>query len=133
MDNNNTPGMEDPAGLLQQISSLLKLTLPDIKDRCADYRHRIIRYFERDISEESLEILFDQEGFTITCSFNTAGNCNIIHLFPDDNRTIEMFIPFLNKSYIYNFITGKWTVGEHSVRIRTLTYPPYDPYMVFYG
>ncbi|MCC8145952.1 MAG: hypothetical protein LIO93_05850 [Bacteroidales bacterium] len=103
MDNNQTAfSLEDHAYLLQQISTLMNLTLFEIKYIYQSYPHCIIDYYEKDATEKSMEIRFDKEEVTITCTFNTEGNCNIIYLFADKREGIEMFIERMKEHLDYD-------------------------------
>lgn len=132
MDNNNV-GINDYANLLQQINSLLNITLPEIKNKYRDYPHCLIDYFEKDVTEKSIEIRFDKEEYTMTCVFNIEGKCNIIYLFPDENETIEKFISYFKQTYDYNFIKNRWKASDIYIKIKELTPSSNDICCMFFS
>ncbi|RHJ92099.1 hypothetical protein [Parabacteroides bouchesdurhonensis] len=134
MNNNQKAiNIDDFSCLLQQIGSLMSLTLPGIKYIYETYTHCIIDYYEQDVTEKSIEIRFDTEEVTVTCTFNPKGNCNMIYLFSDKRQTIENLIDYLKKRYEYDFIKNRWTVSGYYVCIKKTSYPPYDIYVLFYS
>ena len=70
MDNNNIAGIKGYYYLLQQITSLLNQSLPEIRQKYINYPYCLIDYFEKNVEEKSIEIRFDQEAFTMTCLFS---------------------------------------------------------------
>ena len=86
MDNNNIVGIKSYYYLLQQITSLLNLSLPEIRQKYINYPYCLIDYFEKEVEEKSIEIRFDQEAFTMTCLFSSEGKCEFVYLFPDKNE-----------------------------------------------
>jgi hypothetical protein len=130
---NNTVGINNYADLFQQINSLLNITLPEIKNKYGDYPHCLMDYFEKDVTERSIEIRFDQEEFTITCVFNTEGKCNCVYLFPDKNETIEKFISYFKDTYDYNFIKNRWETLDFYIKIKELTPSSNDICCMFFN
>ncbi|NDV80228.1 hypothetical protein [Dysgonomonas sp. 511] len=130
---NNTVGINGYANLLQQINSLLNITLPEIKNKYRDYPHCLIDYFEKDVTEKSIEIRFDKEEYTITCVFNKEGKCNIVYLFPDENETIEKCITYFKETYDYNFIKNRWKASDFYIKIKELTPSSNDICCMFFS
>jgi len=121
MNNNKTDGVEYFADLLAQTSSLLNLSLSEIRKKYEDYPHCQITYFEGGIEEKSIEIRFDKEEITMACTFNTIEKCNSVYLFPDKNEVTEKFIKHLRKSHKYNFLKNRWKVMENYIKIQKLS------------
>ena len=117
----NTLGINNYANLIQQISNLLNLTFTNIKNKYITYPQCLIEYFEKDITEKSMEIRLDREEVTVTTVFNTEGRCNSVYLFPDKSKIVEELISYLNETYDYNFITNKWIAADFNIRIRELS------------
>lgn len=130
---NNTVGIHDYANLLQQINSLLNITLSEIKNKYVDYPHCLIDYFEKDVTEKSIEIRFDKEEYTITCVFNTEGKCNTVYLFPDENETIEKFISYFKENYEYDFIKNRWETSFFYIKIKELAQSSNDIFCMFFN
>lgn len=117
--------------LIEQISNLLNLSLSDIKNRYTEYPFCLIDYFEKDMTEKSIELRFDKEEVTITCTFNPEGKCNRVVLFSDKNETIEKLTHYLKDKYEYDFVENRWNVLGYYVSIKETSYSPYDMYMLF--
>lgn len=62
MDNNNITGIKGYYYLLQQITSLLNLSLPEIRQKYINYPYCLIDYFEKGVEEKSLFILSYRHG-----------------------------------------------------------------------
>lgn len=134
MDNNQKAiNIDDFSCLLQQIGSLMNLTLPEIKHMYETYPHCISDYHEKGVTEKSIEIRFDTEEVTVTCTFNPEGNCNMVYLFSDKRQTIENLINYLKNRYEYDFIKNRWTASGYYACIKKTSYPPYDTYVLFYS
>ena len=58
MDNNNIAGIKGYYYQLQQITSLLNLSLPEIRQKYINYPYCLIDYFEKGVEEKSIEIRF---------------------------------------------------------------------------
>mgnify|MGYP006947725368 FL=1 len=114
MDNNNITGIKGYYYLLQQITSLLNLSLPEIRQKYINYPYCLIDYFEKNVEEKSIEIRFDQEAFTMTCLFSNEGKCEFVYLFPDKNEYVKGFISYLeitqNYDYLMNRLDGRYQV-----------------------
>lgn len=134
MDNNQKDlDIENYTCLLQQINTLMRLTLSEIRYIYESYPHCIIDYCEKGVTEKSIEIRFDKQGVTITCSFNSEGKCNIIYLYSDKRETIEKLIHYLKDKYEYSFYKKRWTVSAYYVCIKETSYSFHDVYVMFYS
>jgi len=90
-------------------------------------------YFEKDMTEKSIEIRFDKEEITITCTFNSEGNCNMVYLFSDTMETIEKLTHYLKDKYEYDYIKNRWSASGYYISIKEANYHPYDVYVIFYS
>jgi hypothetical protein len=54
MDNNNIAGIKGYYYLLQQITSLLNLSLPEIRQKYINYPYCLIDYFEKNVEEKGI-------------------------------------------------------------------------------
>lgn len=131
-NNSNTVWVENYANLLQQISTVLNLTQPEIREKYADYPICLMDYFEKDIQEKSIEIRFDKEEITITCTFDIEGKCIIVYLFPDTNEVIEKLIRYLKEIYNYDFINSRWTTSNYYIKVDKISRLPSDFCFIFY-
>ena len=110
MDNNNITGIKGYYYLLQQITSLLNLSLPEIRQKYINYPYCLIDYFEKNVEEKSIEIRFDQEAFTMTCLFSNEGKCEFVYLFPDKNEYVKGFISYLEITQNYDYLMNRWAI-----------------------
>ena len=134
MDNNQKDlDIENYTCLLQQINALMKLTLSEIRYIYESYPHCIIDYCEKEVAEKLIEIRFDKQEVSITCTFNAEGKCNIIYLFSDKRETIEKLIHYLKAKHEYSYIKKRWTVSAYYACIKETSDSPYGVYVMFYS
>lgn len=78
MDNNKIVSKKSYYNLLQLITSLLNLSLPEIRQKIADYPYCLIDYFEKGVEERSIEIRFAMDELTATCLFSNEDKCESV-------------------------------------------------------
>ncbi len=117
---------------IKHASSALKLSLAQIKERFADYPLYLINYMEKDIHEISIEIRFDKENTTLTCTFNAAGNCDAIFLFPDNDKLIEEFVSYLAERYEYSFMRSRFMLDDCYLKVKELKEHKSHICLIFY-
>ncbi|MCC8171992.1 MAG: hypothetical protein LIP00_09460 [Parabacteroides sp.] len=105
-------GAENAAALMEQVSSLLTLSLQDVKRKYANDSGRVTEYAGKEEGERLLEIRLDKAEVTVTCAFNPCGVCKSVYLFPDDNRFIRRLTAYMSDAYDYEFDNKRW-VGPH--------------------
>ena len=132
MDNNKIILTINFSNLLQQISALFNLSLPEIKKRYADYPHCLMNYFEADIEEKLIEIRFDQEEFTITCKVNDDDKCQFIYLVPDKTEFIEELMLFFKDSYEYDYLRNRWVALGFYIVVKAIGQSPNEVCWMFY-
>lgn len=133
MDNNNIVGIKSYYYLLQQITSLLNLPLPEIRQKYINYPYCLINYFEKEVEEKSIEIRFDQEEFTLTCLFSNDGKCEFVYLFPDKNEYVKGFISYLEITQSYDYLKNRWTTSGCYIKAKTIAHLPSDICLMFYN
>jgi len=133
MDNNNIIGIKSYYYLLQQITSLLDLSLPEIRQKYRNYPYCLIDYFEKDVEEKSIEIRFDQEEFTITCLFSDEGKCQSVYLFPDKNEYVTKFISYLEITQSYDYVKNRWTAPSCYIKAEAISHLSCDICLMFYN
>lgn len=106
--------------IIEQASSVLKLSISQIKEKYTDYPLYLIDYIEKDIQEKSIEIRFHKEGVTLTCTFDKDGNCDESFLFPDDDQLIEDFVSYLTDHHDYSFMRSRFMLGNCYLKIKEL-------------
>lgn len=133
MDNNKIVGTKSYYYLLQQITSLLNLSLPEIRQKYINYPYCLIDYFEKDMQEKSIEIRFAQEEFTMTCLFSSDGKCEFVYLFPDKNEYVERFISYLEITQSYDYLMNRWTTPGCYIKAKAITQLSSDICLMFYN
>lgn len=118
--------------IIDQASSVLKLSISQIKEKYTDYPLYLIDYIEKDIQEKSIEIRFHKEGVTLTCTFDKDGNCDESFLFPDDDQLIEGFVSYLTDHHDYSFMRSRFMLGNCYLKIKELKEQRSDICLVFF-
>ena len=118
--------------IIEQASSVLKLSISQIKEKYTDYPLYLIDYIEKDIQEKSIEIRFHKEGITLTCTFDKDGNCDESFLFPDDAQIVEDFVSYLTDHHDYSFMRSRFMLGNCYLKIKELKEQRSDVCLVFF-
>lgn len=118
--------------IIEQASSVLKLSISQIKEKYTDYPLYLIDYIEKDIQEKSIEIRFHKEGVTLTCTFDKDGNCDESFLFPDDDQLVEDFVSYLTDHHDYSFMRSRFMLGNCYLKIKELKEQRSDICLVFF-
>lgn len=118
--------------IIEQASSVLKLSISQIKEKYTDYPLYLIDYIEKDIQEKSIEIRFSKEGITLTCTFDKDGNCDESFLFPDDTQLVEDFVSYLTDHHDYSFMRSRFMLGNCYLKIKELKEQRSDICLVFF-
>ncbi len=118
--------------IIEQASSVLKLSISQIKEKYTDYPLYLIDYIEKDIQEKSIEIRFHKEGITLTCTFDKDGNCDESFLFPDDDQLIEGFVSYLTDHHDYSFMRSRFMLGNCYLKIKELKEQRSDICLIFF-
>lgn len=133
MNTNDTlPTYDKFVDLIAHSSSVLKLSLPQIKEKYSDYPLCLMDYIEKDIYEKSIEIRFDKEGVTLTCTFNENGICDATFLFPDSDDLIEAFVGYLTEHHDYSFVRSRFMLGNCYLKVKELKEQRSNICLVFY-
>lgn len=127
-----TPSEQYYSEIIEQASSVLELSISQIKEKYTDYPLYLIDYIEKDIQEKSIEIRFHKEGITLTCTFNKDGNCDGSFLFPDDGRLVEDFIGYLTNYHDYSFMRSRFILGNCYLKIKELKGQKSDICLIFF-
>ena len=130
MDNKNIVA-NSYADLFLQAGNLLNSSFQEIKTKYADYPHCEINYFENGENDKSIEIRFDKEEVTTTCTFNVDEISDFIILFPDKEETIHGFISYLAKAYDYDFIKTRWITPDYFIKVKEMSQAVCDIGFVF--
>lgn len=132
MEKQYVAGAEDVAGLIEQVSSLVTLSLQEVKRRYADNPFCMTEYAGKEEGERSLEIRLDKAQVTVTCTFNPCGVCECVYLFPDDSGFIDRLSAYMAEAYDYEFAAKRW-VGPHGyIRIEPSPFCDDETFLVCY-
>jgi len=131
MGNKNTVSSENCDSILLHTSQLINCSFEEIKNKYADYPHCVMNYFEKNLTDKSIEIRFDKEEVTITCTFNSDEISDYIILFPDKEEIIHGFIGHLSKTYDYDYIKLWWIAPDYFIMTKELTHAVCDVGFVF--
>ena len=132
MTTKETPTEQLYSKIIEQASSVLKLSISQIKEKYTDYPLYLIDYIEKDIQEKSIEIRFHKEGITLTCTFDKDGNCDESFLFPDDDQLIEDFVGYLTDHHDYSFMRSRFMLGNCYLKIKELKEQRSNVCLVFF-
>lgn len=118
--------------LIKHASSVLNLSISQIKEKYMQYPMCLMDYIEKDIHEKSIEIRFDKDEVTLTCTFNEEGNCNTTFLFPDNDVLIDDFVSYLTEHHDYNFVRSRFMLGNCYLKVKELKEQKSNICLVFY-
>lgn len=110
MNNNTTARNGYYSGLCNELAILLKLSFSEIKRKYANFPICLMNYHEKGVEEKYIEIRFDEEELTVTCTFDEEGTCDCIYLFPDKDEPLKNFVNDLKEAYEYDFIKSRWNI-----------------------
>ena len=89
--------------LLEHASLTLGQSADELKERYRDYPICLMDYIEKEAYEYVIEIRFDNEGATISISFDIENICDGSFLFIDTNDDEELLIDHLVEMGNYSF------------------------------
>lgn len=132
MEKQYLAGAEKSDGLIERVSSLLTLSLQEVKRIYAKNPFCITEYAGKEEEELSLEIRLDKAEVTVTCMFGPDGMCKAVYLFPDDSKLIDLLAASMAETYDYEFATKRW-VGPHGyIRIEPSPFCDDETFLVCY-
>lgn len=132
MTTKEIPSEEYYAELIKHASSVLKLSQEQIREKYADYPICLIEYIEKEDHENSIEIRFDKEKITLTCTFNNYKSCDSVFLFPDSDQLIEGFVSYLIENYNFNFLKNRFSLPNCYAKVKELKELPHNICLVFF-
>lgn len=108
------------SNLINYASSVLKLSEQEIRDKFSDAPICLMEYIEKGVHEHIIEIRFDEEYATLSCSFDKSNKCNCSFLFTDDMDDIDFYIRYFNNTYDYDYIRSGWILPNCYLSIKTI-------------
>lgn len=59
----------------------------------------VAEYIENEVKENIIELLFEDQKATLSCTFDGNNTCNASHIFFDSLDELSNYISYLNKTY----------------------------------
>lgn len=103
---------------INHLGDILKLSRDEVTKRYKNYPLCLTQYIEKNKHEFITEIRFDEDEITISCVFNTEGQCTSAALFPDNNQVIEDLVSHINIHYPFDFIKKRWSVSHYYIKVK---------------
>ena len=118
MINKKTIDLRTLGRYTERLSAFLNLSMREIRKKYKNKPVCLMRYIEDNVDEKLIEIRFDEEQITISCTFDMKGKCDSAHLFLDRNEMVEEFITYLKACYDYDYIKNRWILPRHYVKLK---------------
>lgn len=131
MENTKTEKEKNYAHLIEEVNAMLTLFLTEIREKYAHYPVCLMSYVENGVEEKSMEIGFESEKCTVSCSFDLNGMCTCVLLFPDEEEVTGMLINSLKECYEYDFIKNRWIFPESRLQIKEVDRFPANICFIF--
>ena len=77
----------------------------------------VAEFIEDEVKENILELLFEDQKATLSCTFDENNTCNASHIFLDDLDELSNYISYLNKTYTYDYIKNRWVLPNSFISI----------------
>jgi len=118
--------------IIGHASSMLNLSLFQIKEKYSDYPMCLMEYIEKETHEEGIEIRFDKEKVTITCIGNNNKECISVFLFPDDNGFIDDIVGYSKSNYDYSYLKSRFILNSCFMKVKESKELKDNIYLLFY-
>ncbi|WP_165041332.1 hypothetical protein [Dysgonomonas sp. ZJ709] len=103
--------------LINCSSLVLKLSHDEIKESYSDNPMYVAEYIENGVKENMIDLLFEDQKATLSCTFDKNNSCNASHIFFDDLDELNNYISYLNKTYAYDYIRSYWILPNSFISI----------------
>ena len=127
-----TTSQQHYTDIIGHTSSMLNLSLFQIKEKYADYPMCLIEYIENGEHQESIEIRFDKEEVTITCMGNEDKQCISAFLLPDEDQFIVDIVGYLKEHYDYSYLKRRFILDGCFMKIKEDKELKHNIYFFFY-
>lgn len=104
--------------LINCSSLVLRLSHDEIKESYSDNPMYVAEYIENEVKENIIDLLFEDQNATLSCTFNKNNSCNASHIFFDDLDELTNYISYLNKTYAYDYIQNHWVLPNSFISIK---------------
>lgn len=106
--------------LINCSSLVLRLSHDEIKESYSDNPMYVAEYIENEVKENIIELLFDDQKATLSCAFDENNTCNASYIFFDNLDELSNYIPYLNKTYDYDYIQNRWILPNSFISIKKI-------------
>ena len=113
-----TSSIEYCAILINCSSLVLRLSHDQIKESYSDNPMYVAEYIENEVKENIIELLFDDQKATLSCTFDENDTCNASYIFFDNLDELSNYISYLNKTYTYDYIRSCWTLPNSFIFLK---------------
>lgn len=120
MENAQTSSLSNISNLIDHAKSVLGLSEEDIRNRFSDTPICLMEYIEKGVHENIIEIRFDKEYATLSCSFDINNKCDYAFLFIDNSDDIDPCINYFNNTYDYDYMRSGWILPNCYLAIKTI-------------
>ncbi|MBF0577557.1 hypothetical protein [Dysgonomonas sp. GY617] len=96
---------------------VLRLSHDKIKEDYSDNPMYVKEYIAKEVKENIIDILFDDERATLSCTFDENNTCNASYIFLDNLDELGYYITYLNDKYEYDYIRNRWVLPDSFVSI----------------
>lgn len=98
--------------LTDYAGSVLQQSLQSIREKFPFHEISLFDNPSNGAENSIMEIRFDKEHATLSCSFDADKRCNMAYLFPDDTELLPYFIQYFNEKYTYDYLKSRWVLGD---------------------
>lgn len=117
MTTQQTSSNEYCAILINCSSLVLRLSHDEIKESYSDNPMYVAEYIENGVKENIIDLLFEDQKATLSCTFDKNNTCNTSYIFFDNLDELNNYISYLNKTYAYDYIRSCWTLPNSFISI----------------
>ncbi|WP_165025910.1 MULTISPECIES: hypothetical protein [unclassified Dysgonomonas] len=103
--------------LINCSSLVLRLSHDKIKESYSDNPMYVKEYIAKGVKENIIDILFDDQRATLSCTFDENNICNTSYIFLDNLDELGYYIIYLNGKYDYDYIRNRWTLPNSFISI----------------
>lgn len=101
-------------------SVLFGLSQQEIKNKFPDNPKYFIEYYEKINFGNIIEIRFDEEKMTLTCTFNKEEKCNSAYLFFDEHSDVLDYMEYINNTLAYDYLGSRWILHNCFMTVKKI-------------
>ncbi len=101
-------------------TSVLNTSFRDIKYTFPDNPLKHIENPKSMEAENVMEVRFNAEKVTLSCTFDDLEICNAAYLFFDEHNDVINYIEYLKVNYIYDYLGYCWKINQCYMSIKRI-------------